>query len=325
MRTLVLENDFLRVSVLLDKGSDIFEVLHKDSNIDLMWHSPKGYRNPAQTPQSISTADGAFYDSYGGGWNDVFPNYGFASSARNGAQYGLHGESSILPWDCQLSNDFVGGLLALDCVRYPLEARKTIEISDDQSEFKISEELTNVGEENVKFSWAQHIAFGEPFVSGDLEIEIQGIKGITHDYDMPHARVIRNKEFDWPFAPGLDGKPVDLRKIPRRSERVQEDLAIRKLKERKYSLYNSAYDLGATIEWNEAFPFLWYWLNWGTLGYPWYGRARTLALEPCSSIEGGGLADQIGAGDVISLEPLGSMKAEIKMSIFQKQGDQNKM
>jgi len=77
---LILENDFLKASVLVDKGSDIFELIYKPLDIDVLWHSPVGHHKPAEITQSIATPDGAFFDSYGGGWNDVFPNYGFASS-----------------------------------------------------------------------------------------------------------------------------------------------------------------------------------------------------------------------------------------------------
>jgi hypothetical protein len=45
MRTLTLENKLLRVSVLLDKGSDIFEVKYKPLDLDVIWHAPWGYRN----------------------------------------------------------------------------------------------------------------------------------------------------------------------------------------------------------------------------------------------------------------------------------------
>ena len=103
MKTLVLENEKMKVSILLDKGSDIFQVIYKPLDIDVMWHSPKGYRNPTKRIQSITDQAEAFTDNYGGGWNDIFPNYGFASSNR-GTKFGLHGESALLPWTCSAVN-----------------------------------------------------------------------------------------------------------------------------------------------------------------------------------------------------------------------------
>ena len=46
LRVLVLENELVRVSVLLDQGTDIYEFLHKPSDTDFMWRSPNGVRKP---------------------------------------------------------------------------------------------------------------------------------------------------------------------------------------------------------------------------------------------------------------------------------------
>ena len=84
-----------------------------------------------------------------------------------------------------------------------------------------------MGDQPVELSWAQHIAFGEPFVDQNLQIEIPAVKARTHDYDMAHERIKRNMEFTWPNAPALNGSEmIDLSKIPARQERIQEDFPI---------------------------------------------------------------------------------------------------
>ena len=67
MRTLIIENEYIRVVSLLDKGSDIMEILYKPLDIDFMWHSPLGYRNPSMFIESRARSDGSFLDYYGGG------------------------------------------------------------------------------------------------------------------------------------------------------------------------------------------------------------------------------------------------------------------
>lgn len=319
MRTLTLENDILRVSVLLDKGSDIFEVKYKPLNVDVIWHAPWGYRNPSRHVESLATGDGAFLDLYGGGWNDIFPSFGQASGNR-GARWGLHGESSLLPWACEVcdhENDAdPAARLSVECVRYPLTATKLIKLERAGSCLSVVEEIRNVGEQEVELSWAQHIAFGQPFVSKHLLIEIPAAKARTQLCEVKQERLARNRVFEWPLAPGLDEKDVDLRRIPNDAERVQDDLVITELKEPRYRLYNSELHLGVEVTWNsEVFRFLWYWLNWGALDYPWFGRARVLALEPVTGSMDG-LEECIKASNAITLAPGTVLQGRVAMKLF---------
>ena len=64
MRTLVLENETVRVVSLLDKGSDIIELVFKPLDVDVMWHSPIGHINPKSFTPSINTDSSSFSDVY---------------------------------------------------------------------------------------------------------------------------------------------------------------------------------------------------------------------------------------------------------------------
>ena len=46
LKTITLENEIIRVTILIDKGTDIIEFLHKPTDTDFMWRSPLGVRNP---------------------------------------------------------------------------------------------------------------------------------------------------------------------------------------------------------------------------------------------------------------------------------------
>jgi len=318
MKTLVLESNLLKISVLLDKGSDIFEVIYKPLDLDVIWHSPTGYKDPRIHLERISRQEDEFSDNYGGGWNDVFPNYGFASSNR-GTKFGSHGESSLLPWSCESmhsEDNRVTAKLSLNCIRYPLKATKILTL--EGSNYSVSEDIENIGEQDIELSWAQHIAYGEPFVSQDLQIDIPAIRAISHSYDMSHERIRRNTVFAWPFAPGIDGDKVDMTKIPERSSRVQEDFPITELRSPSYKLYNPSLNLGVEIGWNSTFPYLWYWLNWGIQNYPYFGRGRTLALEPTTSANTTGLQNQIKDGSAVKLTQGAKLRGEVRMNLFQK-------
>jgi hypothetical protein len=318
MRTLILESDLVKISVLLDKGSDIFEVIYKPLDLDIMWHSPGGFKSPTTHTERISRQEDEFSDNYGGGWNDVFPNYGFASLNR-GTRFGNHGESALLPWICkgvERSVDGVTAKLSLNCIRYPLRAEKTLKL--EGARLSMSEVIQNVGEQDLELSWAQHIAYGEPFISQDLLIDIPAVRAKTHDYEMSHERVKRNTYFKWPNAPGTDGQNVDMTKIPDRDLRIQEDFPITELRSPSYTLYNPTLNVGVNVHWNSTFPYLWYWLNWGIQNYPYFGRGRTLALEPTTTTNTTGLQNQIRDATAVKLDSGGVIQGEISMNLFQK-------
>ena len=46
LKTAVIENELLRVVVLIDKGADIYQFVHKPSDTDFLWRSPWGVRDP---------------------------------------------------------------------------------------------------------------------------------------------------------------------------------------------------------------------------------------------------------------------------------------
>jgi len=73
MRTLVLENRYLRLVSLLDKGSDISELTYKPLDLDLLFHAPTGYRKPGSIVGTCKRSEGEFREYYGGGWQDILP------------------------------------------------------------------------------------------------------------------------------------------------------------------------------------------------------------------------------------------------------------
>ena len=85
MRALRIENDLLAVTVLLDKGADIYELVYKSKNIDVLWKSPWGMKEPARGFDSAFDSSTAWLEAYAGGWQVLFPNGGTpcTSPARN--------------------------------------------------------------------------------------------------------------------------------------------------------------------------------------------------------------------------------------------------
>src|SRR5947209_8026771 len=104
LRAVTLENRALRVSVLVDKGADIFEFLYKPRDVDLLWRSPLGIVHPAHGTASVASREGAFMDTYEGGWQELFFTLG-SPAMHHGAEFGAHGEVALLPWTYSIERD----------------------------------------------------------------------------------------------------------------------------------------------------------------------------------------------------------------------------
>ena len=64
LRVLSMENELIKVSILVDKGTDIYEFIYKPKDIDFMWHSFNGIRNPDKYVATKEHPGGAFLDYY---------------------------------------------------------------------------------------------------------------------------------------------------------------------------------------------------------------------------------------------------------------------
>ena len=104
MRTLILDNEFLRLVVLLDKGTDIIEFTYKPVRCRRVVAFTCGLQKPYYVHTQFARALGAFDDLYGGGWQDILPSAGIPSKHR-GAEWGTHGETPLLKWDCSIESE----------------------------------------------------------------------------------------------------------------------------------------------------------------------------------------------------------------------------
>ena len=112
-RCVALENEELRVTIIADKGTDIYEFLYKPRDVDFMWRTWAGLRERSHFEPSSPRAAGAHLDYYEGGWQELFPNCGNIS-LHQGAEVGQHGEVLLLPWATYRTPPWNHGEVVLD-------------------------------------------------------------------------------------------------------------------------------------------------------------------------------------------------------------------
>ena len=306
LRLLFLENELLRVGVVVDKGADIFQFLHKPSDTEFVLHTARGLRPPAV--QSSASSWGSFLDYYEGGWQEILPNGGPAS-AYKGADFGLHGEVATVPWDCAIdldTPDEVRVTLSVRPFRTPFHLQRTMSLRTGEPTLLIEETLTNEGAEPMQFMWGHHPAFGAPFLGPDCRIDLPGGDLRVETFaGTAGTRLRGGSAHRWPLVAEEGGVLLDFSR-PDPPGSGHEDLGyVVNLPEGWYALTNQATQVGFALAWSlETFPYLWVWRQFNqSSGYPWYGQVYTMALEPWSSYPSAGLPAAIKNGTAASIEP----------------------
>ena len=314
MRIAYLENEEIRVGVLLDKGADIFEFTYKPHDIDFMWQSPLTLRRPFVATSALP--EGAFHDYYYGGWQEVLPSAGWASEPYQGTYQGLHGELSLLPFEAAIAEDSperVSLVTRVRLYRSPLALERTMSLRRDGAALLIHERLHNESAGRFAIMWGHHVAIGEPFLDDSCVVETpaktvevlayheNGLWEPSVEFDFPKVRNRRTQEMqDITRVLGKDAKSVDV-------------VFLKGLDQGWCGLTNQRQRVGFGMAWDhDLFKYLWMWQVYGGhTDYPWYGRTYNCALEPFTSYPPAGIKKALDNGTAVTMEPGQTIETEL--------------
>jgi hypothetical protein len=323
MRLVDLENQRLRVGVLAGKGSDVVELNYKPRDLDFVWLTAGGVRNPAAFLSTSPDPLATFVDTYPGGWQEIFPNGG-APASWNGASFGQHGEVSNLPWDVRIAEDneqAVAATFSVLTLKTPFRIEKTMRLVSGEATLQLAETITNESDVEIPTMWGHHLAYGQPFLNERCRIRLpEGVTVIPHPVPIhPDGRRVRgDQRSSWPFAAGANGDIVDLSTLPARGT-ISEIVYLTDFPEGWYEIRDPDKEFGVRVEWDiTVMPYLWYWMEFGaSTGYPWYGRLYTIGLEPFSSYPTNGLPDAVANGSALRFGPNEQKDFWLRATIFE--------
>ena len=300
----VLENELLRVGVIATKGADVVELRYKPLDLDFLWHSPHPLLPPGELVSTTPSATGSFFDQYHGGWQESLPA-GNGVPSLGKAQLGLHGEVSSQPWDVRLVEDTAERIAVEFSVRgrrTPFWLRRTMTLLRDAPYVTLDETLVNEGEEPVPFMWGHHPAFGGPLLVEGAVLELPPAPVTVRP--MPNPRLAAGSYEAWPHLRDRDDRALDASILPGPSVRTADTLYLDLTRQpRGYAaLRDPAREVGVALDWDSsAFPYVWSWQVFGgAWGYPFYGRAHLVAIEPFTAPIGS-LEDAITVGTARTL------------------------
>ncbi len=281
-RSVRMVNDQVSITILPERGGEVHALSYLPKHIDVLWKAPWGLR-----PQLGNDTQPLWMDGYGGGWQELFPNAG-APCVYKGALLGFHGEASVTEWNCRVEQDkpdLVAVELTARLARSPFVLTRRMIVEDERPAIRIEEQIKNAGEEDLQFMWGHHPAYGAPFLSRHCRLIVPAGEWFRSGASEPES---------WPGELSIRGD----------GERHFSHTYLASLREGWYVLYNDRYGFGVRWSWPLAvFPYLHLWQELrGSFGYPWYGNAYVLGVEPFSSMPGAGLNAAIEHGSARTLQ-----------------------
>ena len=325
MRAVTLENKWIAVTVLADKGADIYQLVYKPHNLDVLWKAAWGLKDSGSVAFPSSDPLTAWMDYYPGGWQELFPNGGSACTYKGG-QLPFHGEVANIPWNYEIveeSGRDVAARFDVHTVRTPFHLERVMSLVADGPILVIRERLTNEGAEEMEFMWGHHPAYGAPFLSEHCRLDIPARHYEADDrYDSPNNPIQQGSRWYWPQVEDKQGRKFDISRPHPEGAKTSMLGYFTDLAEGWYAITNTQLGVGIGLTWPlEIFPYVWCFQEYnGTFGYPFFGRWYTLAVEPVSSYPGQGLEVAVQKGTARRLAPGESLEMELKVVFFNSTG-----
>jgi hypothetical protein len=285
MKVVFMENNYLKIGVLVDRGSDIFHFEFKPVQYNLLLKLDKDIYNPSEMFSQMRNTGSQFEDYYYGGWQEILPNS--APMNHRGAELGQHGEVSLIPWKHSIvknTPEEVSLKVWTRPLRMPLLIEKTLTIKKEGMSLIIDEKLSNESAGQLNLMWGHHIAFGLDFLGDGGKIETSATE-FEGELAMPDHRFFKpGISQEWPNVLDINGKTVDGSKILPSNAQFSDLGYLSSFQgEAYYKIQNKQMEF--SVHWDkEIFKSLWYWQErYASQDAPWWGKAYAVALEPWTS------------------------------------------
>lgn len=315
-RAVHLASDTLEVTVLPDKGADIYALTDRASGIDPLFKAPWGLQRPGSPPREGS-GGAAFLENYEGGWQELFPNTNGPALYR-GTSLPFHGEVATLPWSWSVVADDARETavrFTVECRLTPFRLERTMRLRRGERRLVLDERVTNLSGAAAHFVWGHHCVLGPPLVAPGAELRAPCQTIVTGtDLWEDTARLRPGQRSTWPVAQCRDGSVADVSRVPGAEVASHDDVFLTDLDAGWAELANPALGLAFRLEWDPA-VFQWI-ISWqpfgGARSMPLRG-AYGLGIEPWTT--GGNLDAAIAGGEAVELAARSCLETTVSASL----------
>lgn len=293
VRAVVIENDRLAATVLLDQGADIYALVYKPRGVDVLWKSAEGLKAGARAVPPGEASFEAWLRSYAGGWQTIFPNGGSANDYQ-GVTHSFHGEAAVTAWQHEIVSAGPQAAelrLSATLTHSPFRIERTLRVDAGRPVLLIHEQVTNLSATPQAYMWGQHPAYGAPLIGPDCRIDT-GARALLADESVsgPTVPLTPGQRYPWP-VPGDLGVAAAANTIPAADTPRSLMAYFTDFSSGWYALTNTALGFGVGLAWPlEVYPYAWFWQEMhANAVFPWNKQAYVMAVEPFTSIPGHGL------------------------------------
>jgi uncharacterized protein DUF4432 len=287
-RSVVMENDAIRVVVLPDKGAEIHQITDRRSGTDLLFAAPWELRPPGAPPLPGS-GDDEFMWNYAGGWQELFPSVN-AECVYRGKRIPFHGEVASLAWEHEILDSDGSDARVRFRARSrqtPFRVERILRVRGREAELLVEGSVRNESTESAHFVWGHHCVVGPPFLEPGCRLEIPAQTIVTSPelFEPETARLEPGRREPWPWAPLRTGGTVDLRDVPGPETGSHDDLYVTDLDDGWLAVSNPRLDLTFRLEWDQrVFGWIVLWQPYGGAVAPPLTGSYALGIEPWTSM-----------------------------------------
>lgn len=206
---------------------------------------------------------------YRGGWQFLTPNAG-KECVHKGRRHGFHGESSTLPWQVTMrSNESL--IMELN-ISSTLHLTRMLSVHPSKSIFHSRTVIKNVSLLPQEIVVVEHVAF-----QGSSTIQVSA---------PDKSNWVFPKDFEEDGVEAMLWNESGINRPDLRFPIENKSVRLAYLREGNdgwISIFDQKKGFGARLKWDaKKFPYLWYWQEKFSPGFPFYGRAEITGLEPAT-------------------------------------------
>lgn len=258
-----------------DRGGSVTSYRDDRIGTDVFWSRWSDQPLPCATGEnSLNTP--AFYDTYRGGMQELFPNTA-DSTVVLGAELPFHGE--LCRTACAVQKHSTQSVtLRAELKRYPVVSTRTLSLADSGNLTVVSR-LENLSSHELPYSWGLHPVFSSYFTGPGATLICSTSGAYSHPSPFSLAQVYPPGA-EVAFVPGLTGDTLEL--VP--PDNGSADLVYVELRENWFTLGRPGAH-SVTVRWdNEDFASLWLWQECHSPdAWPWWGLHHIVGVEPHTS------------------------------------------